>query len=82
MTDKHAKGQGQRLVGSKVEVDKANGRTDGDDCIIFRANAIGKYIVCSEKTLPFVFFHYFLSGQPICTKISVYIAIRISVVNS
>jgi len=39
MTNTHAKGQGQRSLGSKVRVE-TDERTDGGDCITFRANAV------------------------------------------
>jgi len=43
MTHIHADGQGQgkRSLGSKVRVE-TDGRTDGDDCINSRANAVAK----------------------------------------
>ena len=40
MIHTHAKGQGQRSLGSKVRV-KTDGRTDGGDCITFRDNTVG-----------------------------------------
>ena len=44
MTHIHAKGQGQRSLGSTVRV-KTDGltdrQTDGGDCITSRANAVG-----------------------------------------
>jgi len=36
------KDQGQRSVGSKDRL-KTDGHADGGDCIITRANAVGKY---------------------------------------
>jgi len=41
MTHTHAKGQGQRSLGSRVRVE-TDGRTDGCDGITSRANVVGK----------------------------------------
>ena len=41
MTHARVKGQGQRSLGAKVIRVETNGRTDGADCIIFRAAAVG-----------------------------------------
>ena len=48
MTLTHAKGQGQRSLGSKVRVEKTDRQTDrwtdGGDCFISRVNAVGNKI--------------------------------------
>ena len=63
MTHMHAKGQGQRSLGSTYRVgnkrtdrwtdrrSNGTGRTDGADCITFRANAVVKYDIVSYAFL-------------------------------
>jgi len=57
MPHKHAKGQGQRSLGSKsrVEMDR---QTDGDDCITFRANAVGSdVLLCVDVAEDYAWFY-------------------------
>ena len=54
MTHTRAKDQGQRSVGSKVNVEInewMDGQTDRDDCITFPANAVGN----QSRPLHFVY---------------------------
>jgi len=49
----HAKGQGQRSLGSKVRVEtdgRTDGQTDGDKCITSRANEVANDITTGPSS--------------------------------
>jgi len=46
--------QGQRSVGSEVRVE-TNGWTDGGDCIIYHANAVGNQKIVRHQLSPILF---------------------------
>jgi len=57
MIHTHAKGQGQRLLGSKVRVETDGWRTDRSDCITSHANVVNKqflYLFCKLGLLRWV----------------------------